>query len=155
MALRYDWLLLHGEDVVIVVYGHHATLVQTGLVGLEVAHDATGPFVDSIAHEGLQAEVEDIVASDDEKVIVEVQFVDGKLNVAYGAEARLVGARAVINDGDVVRVLGGPCFEVMSELMVADDDEAVHEVAVVDIIDEPVQDGLVAHLQERLWEILC
>ena len=42
----------------------------------------------------------------------------------------------------------------MGELVIGDDDVFIHQASAVDVVNEPVEDGLVAHFEERLREIL-
>ena len=153
MALGPRGLLFHGHDAVGGIDFEHAALVETFLAGLMEAHHARGLLLVCIAHEVLQTEVEHIVAGDDEHVAREAEAVHGKPDVAHGAEAGLVGRSSVIDHGDLLAFAGGPLLEVAGKLVVADYDVFVDKAGAVDVIDEPVQDGLVLHLEEGLGEV--
>lgn len=153
VALGLCGLLFHGHDAVVAVDFEHAALVKALLAGLMKAHHAAGTLGVCIAHEVLQTEVEHIVAGDDEHVAREAEAVHGKPDVAHGAEAGLVGRRAVIDHGDFLTFAGGPLLEVAGKLVVADYDVFVDKAGAVDVVDEPVQDGLVLHLEEGLGEV--
>lgn len=66
MGLRRWRLLRHADDTVAVVNGDNTTLEETLLVSLVESHHTGCLFLDSITHEMLEREVEDIVAGDDE-----------------------------------------------------------------------------------------
>lgn len=153
MALGLCGLLFHGHDAVTVVDFEHAALVEAFVTGFLEAHHARGPLLVCITHKVLQTEVEHIVAGDDEHVASEAEAVHGKPDVAHGAEAGLVGRRAVIDHGDFLAFAGGPLLEVAGKLVVADYDVFVDKAGAVDVVDEPVQDGLVLHLEEGLGEV--
>ena len=153
VALRLGGLLFHREDEVVVHLGNTA-LAESLLGLLVVAHDAGGGFPAGVAHEVDQTEREQIVAGNDQEVVVELTLVDGKLDVAHGTETGLVGRGAVVEHGDQLRTLGGPLLEDGCKLMVGDDDVLVNELALFDIVDEPIEDGLPAYLQQGLGEVL-
>lgn len=153
VALGPRGLLFHGHDAVSGVDFEHAALVEAFLVGLMEAHHATGTLLVCIAHEVLQTEVEHVVAGDHEHVAREAEAVHGKPDVAHGAEAGLVGRRAVIDHGDFLTFACRPLLEVAGKLVVADYDVFVDKAGAVDVVDEPVQDGLVLHLEEGLGEV--
>jgi len=48
----------------------------------------------------------------------------------------------------------GPLLEMGGELMVGDDDVLIDETAGGDVIDQPVEDGLITDLQQWLREVL-
>lgn len=153
VALGLRGLLFHGHDAVIVVDFEHTALVKALLAGLVETHHAAGTLGVGIAHKVLQTEVEHIVAGDDEHVARETEAVHGKADVAHGAEAGLVGRRAVIDHGDLLAFACCPLLEVVGKLVVADYDVFVDKAGAVDVVDEPVQDGLVLHLEEGLGEV--
>lgn len=153
VALGLCGLFFHGHDAVAVGDFEHAALVEAFLVGFMEAHYAAGTLLVCIAHEVLQAEVEHVVAGDDEHVAREAEAIHGKPNVAHGAEAGLVGRSAVIDHGDFLAFAGSPLLEVAGKLVVADYDVFVDKAGAVDVVDEPVQDGLVLHLEEGLGEV--
>ena len=153
VALGLCGLLFHGHDAVAAVDFEHAALVEAFLIGFFEAHHARGLLPVCIAHEVLQAEVEHVVAGDDEHVAREAEAVHGKPDVAHGAEAGLVGRSSVIDHGDLLAFAGGPLLEVAGKLVVADYDVFVDKAGAVDVVDEPVQDGLVLHLEEGLGEV--
>lgn len=153
MALGLCGLFFHGHDAVIAVDFEHAALVEAFLVGFMEAHYAAGPLPVCIAHEVLQTEVEHIVAGDDEHVAREAEAVHGKPDVAHGAEAGLVGRSSVIDHGDLLAFSCRPLLEVACKLVVADYDVFIDKAGTVDVVDEPVQDGPVLHLEEGLGEV--
>ena len=148
-------LLGHAQDAVVCVDGNDAALEEFLVVGLPKAHDAGGLLLAGIAHETLQAEVQQVVAGNDEHVVVEMEQVDGKLYVAHGSEACLVGGGAVVHDSHLLSLRCSPLLEVTGELMVRDDDVFIDQSCTVDVVDEPVEDSFFAHLEERLGEVLC
>lgn len=153
VALGLRGLLFHGHDAVAVVDFEHAALVEAFLTGFFEAHHAAGTLGVGIAHEVLQAEVKHVVAGDDEHIAREAEAVHGKAYVAHGAEAGLVGRRTVIDHGDFLALACRPLLEVAGKLVVADYDVFVDKAGAVDVVDEPVQDGLVLHLEEGLGEV--
>ena len=153
VTLGLRGLLFHGHDAVAVVDFEHAALVEAFLVGLMEAHHAAGTLGVGIAHEMLQTEVEHIVTGDDEHVAREAEAVHGKPDVAHGAEAGLVGRSSVIDHGDLLAFACSPLLEVAGKLVVTDYDVFVDKAGAVDVVDEPVQDGLVPHLEEGLGEV--
>lgn len=153
VALGLCGLFFHGHDAVAVVDFEHAALVEAFLIRFFEAHYAAGTLLVCIAHEVLQTEVEHVVAGDHEHVACKAEAVHGKADVAHGAEAGLVGRRAVIDHGDLLAFAGGPLLEVAGKLVVADYDVFVDKAGAVDVVDEPVQDGLVLHLEEGLGEV--
>ena len=153
VALGLCGLFFHGHDAVIAVDFEHTALVEAFLIRFFEAHHARGLLLVCIAHEVLQTEVEHIVAGDDEHVAREAEAVHGKPDVAHGAEAGLVGRRAVIDHGDFLAFACRPLLEVAGKLVVADHDVFVDKAGSVDVVDEPVQDGLVLHLEEGLGEV--
>lgn len=153
MALGLCGLLFHGHDAVIVVDFEHAALVEAFLIGFSEAHHARGLLLVCIAHEVLQTEVEHVVAGNHEHVAREAEAVHGKPDVAHGAEAGLVGRRTVIDHGDFLALACRPLLKVAGKLVVADYDVFVDKAGAVDVVDEPVQDGLVLHLEEGLGEV--
>lgn len=153
VALGLCGLLFHGHDAVAVVDFEHAALVEAFLTGFFEAHHAAGTLGVGIAHEVLQTEVEHVVAGYHEHVAREAEAIHGKADVAHGAEAGLVGRRAVIDHGDLLAFAGGPLLEVAGKLVIADYDVFVDKAGAVDVVDEPVQDGLVLHLEEGLGEV--
>ena len=106
-----------------------------------------------------QAEIQQVVPRHHQQVVVQAQRVDGELDVPHGAKARLVRGGSVVQDGDTgSRVKPGmrgrgPVLEDRGELVVGDDDVLVDEAGPVDVVDEPVQDGLLPYLQEGLGEV--
>lgn len=153
VALGARGLLFHGHDAVVAVDFEHAALVEAFLIRFFEAHHAAGTLLVGIAHKVLQAEVEHVVAGYHEHVAREAEAVHGKPDVAHGAEAGLVGRRAVIDHGDLLALACGPLLEVAGKLVVADHDVFVDKAGAVDVVDEPVQDGLVLHLEEGLGEV--
>lgn len=154
VALGLGGLLFHREDEVVVVHLGNTALAEALLGLLVVAHDAGGGFPAGVAHEVDQTERQQVVAGNDQEVVVELTLVDGKLDVAHRTETGLVGRGAVVEHGDGLRTLGGPLLEDGCKLMVGDDDVLVNELALVDIVDEPIEDGLPAYLQQGLGEVL-
>ena len=82
MGLGRRRLLGHAEDAVVLIYGNDAALQQPLFVLLPEAHDAGGLLLVGIAYELYEAEVQEVVACDDQHVVVEMEFVDGELYVA-------------------------------------------------------------------------
>ena len=56
VAFRVGGLLFHGEDQAVAIDSGHAAFVEARLVGLVVAHDASGVLGLSVGEEALQAE---------------------------------------------------------------------------------------------------
>ena len=121
-----------------------------------------------ILQETHQAEIQQVVPRHHQQVVVQAQRVDGELDVPHGAEARLVRGGSVVQDGDRCPIRSGmttdvipgltgnlfrPVLEDRGELVVGDDDVLVDEAGPVDVVDEPVQDGLLPYLQEGLGEV--
>lgn len=71
VGLRRWRLLRHADDTVVVVNGDNTTLEESLLVSLVESHHAGCLLLDSITHEMLEREVEDIVAGYDEVIIVQ------------------------------------------------------------------------------------
>ena len=152
MAPGRGRLLLHRQDAVLRIHLHDAALVQAGLLRLVIAHDAGRPLGPRIANETAEAEIQDIVPGDDQEVVVQGQRIDGILDVAHGPQAGLVGRSTVIHDRHAGR---RPLFENRREFVVGDDHETIHEAGTADVVDQPVQDGLVPYLEQGFGKILC
>ena len=151
VALRMGRFLLHFQDEVVFIDRRHARLVKLLFRGLKVPHNAGRTFITGILNKPYQAEIQQVISCDHEQVVIKAQFVDSELDVAHGAEARLVRRRAVVEDGDALPG-SRPFLEDMRELVVGNDDVAIDTAGGVDVVDEPVQDGLVPYLQEGFGE---
>ena len=93
-------LFLHLEDAEIGVDFDDAGPLEFVDLELVVAHNHRGAFLFEGFHEAAEAEVEDIVGSDDQQIFVEAVGVDGQDQVADGAEAGFVVRRSVVEDSD-------------------------------------------------------
>lgn len=70
VALGGGWLLFHGEDQAVGIDLCDAGLMEAGVVGLVVAHDASGAFFFRKANERAEAEVQEIVAGHHQEVVI-------------------------------------------------------------------------------------
>lgn len=138
----------HAQYAVLFVDGDDAALEEALFVCFPKAHDAGGLFLVGVVDEALQAEVQQVVAGDDEHVVVEVELFDGELYVADGSESCFVGGCAVVHDGYFLWFCVCPVLEVTGELVVGDDDVFVDESGFVYVVDEPVEDCFVAYCEE-------
>ena len=68
VALWLLWLLFHVHHLVVLVEHHHACALQLLYRWLLMAHDAGGLLLVGEVYELLEAEVEDVVGGDNEKV---------------------------------------------------------------------------------------
>ncbi|MPN29084.1 hypothetical protein SDC9_176533 [bioreactor metagenome] len=124
-------------------------------VRFSIAHGAGCAFVLRVADEPGQAEIQHVVAGDDQQVIIQAQPVDRVLDIDDRAKTGLVGACPVIHhcDGQFARL--GPFIKMMGEFVVGDHDIFAHFTGCMDIIQQPVQDGLFANFQQGLGIVLC
>lgn len=88
-------LFLHLEDAEIGVDFDDASPLEFVDLGLVVAHNHRGSFLLEGFHEAAEAEVEDIVGCDDQKIFVEAVGVYGQDQIADSAEAGFVGESLV------------------------------------------------------------
>ena len=153
MGLGLGGLFLEGEDPVVVADHCHAALFQPRGVRLIVAHDAGGALFLRVGDELRQREIQHVVAGDDQHFVVQIQRIDGELHVLHRAEAGFVGGGAVVHHGDLLGLGLRPVDEVGRVLVVGDDHVFIHHAEGIDVVHQPVEDGLLAHLQQRLGEV--
>ncbi len=94
---------------------------------------------------------EQVVARDDDEVVVEPGLVEHVADVADRAEPVVVRRRAVVHDPDSVTP-GGPLLEVRGELRVRDDDRLVH-AHLLQSLEDVVEHRLPTDLEQRLRAI--
>ena len=146
----------HTQHAVGLVDGHYTALQQFLLRGFVESHDARRLLGACIVDEARQAEVQHVVAGNDQIAVGgHVGLADGKFDVAHGAQPCFVAFGAVVEHGDVLRLGLCPFLEVMGKAMVRDDDIFIDATAAVDVVDEPVKNGLVAYFQQRFREVFC
>ena len=153
VASRLGRLFFHGDDPPLGVNLSDARLAEFGQIGLVVPHDAAGAFRAGIAQEATQAEREQVITGDDEHVLIDPAAVDGQLDVANGAKPRFIRRRAVVQNDDGRPVAVRPCLENGGKLMVRHNDISIHHTGTVDVIDQPVQDGLAPDIQQGLGKV--
>ena len=155
MALGVFGLLFHIEHLVVLVQYDNTCALQFLDGWLVVADDARCAFCLGILHEVTEGEEQQVVGGYDKEVIVYLQFVHGKEEVADGTESGVVGFRAIVDDGDgfCIGLLVFPLVEDVGKLVVGDDDVLVDVGNGIDVIKHTSQDGVVAYLQQWLGKV--
>ena len=97
---------------------------------------------------------EQVVARDDDDVVVHVLGLQDEMDVADGAELVGVVGRAVVDDGEVElglvgAVIRGPLLEVAGELGVGDDVNAVNAADGREVVEHVVDHRLAGDRQQR------
>ena len=114
--------------------------------GDRAAHPVRAPRVD----ERLEAEVEQVVARDDEQVVVDPGLGDDEPQVADRAEPVVVRGRRVVVDGGRAGPALAPRLERRRLARVRHDVDLVDLVHLFDRVDDPVQDRPPADRQQLL-----
>ena len=153
MALGLGGLFLHGKNLAVLVNLHHAALHKFLFIRLKVAHDAGCSLIFGVSHKFCQREVQHIITGDDQHIVIKPQLFNGILHIAYSTQTGVIAAGSIINDNNILRLLCCPFFKVMGKLVVADDHIGVHQSSRVDVVNQPVQNGFLPHLQQRLRKI--
>ena len=151
VALGVGGFFDHRQDQAVLIDRGDSRLAELLDRGLVVAHDAGRALRAGVVDKAHEAEIQQVVAGDDQEVVVQAQAVDGELDVADGAEAGFVGGGAVVEDGDTFTFC--PFLKDPRELMIGNHHVFIHHAGLVDVVDQPVQDGLVPHLQEGFREV--
>ena len=105
---------------------------------------ARSPVGDEIA----KAILEQVVARDDEQVVVDPAALDGQLEVSDRTEPVFVGERAVIVDDHAGRPR--PAAELVGKAAVRDQMDLVHFGDLASVLENPVDDRPAADGQQRL-----
>ena len=146
MGFRLSGLLLHIEDLVVLIEDYNAGALEFGDIGLLMTHDATGLLGLGEIDKLLETEEENIVGSNNQQgriaLITTVEIIDGEQQVADSPETGFVGFGTVVEDGDRLGVASIllPGLEVVGELMVGDDDVLVDVGNTVDIDEHTIED---------------
>ena len=156
VALGLPGLLFHVQYAQGIVDHNNAGALELLDGGLLVAHDAGGVLLQGEVDELLEGEEQEVVGSNYEHVVVDVQLVDGKEEVAHGSQTGVVGLGAIVDNGDGLGVglTGRPFLEDGGKLVVGDDDVLIDLGDAVDIIEHTAQYGTLAYLQQGLGEVL-
>ena len=152
-ALRLVGLLLEGDDPAVVVGGVHAVALHR----LEVADVIDGLdrrlLLEAELTELLEPRaLEDAVSRRDQQVVVEAAGADDKVEVADGAQLRLVALRAVVDHLQLEppRPAGRELTEVRRELCVGDDVDAFEGGNLLELAEQPLEDRVSPDLEQRL-----
>ena len=119
-----------------------------------IAHHTGGVLLPLVGDESTKAEIQQVVPRDDQKILHKAQTLNGKLDVPHRAQTRLVALGAVIQDGNRKIVPVGPATEMMHKAVVRDHHIFIHDTGPVDVLQQPVQNGLVPYLQQGLRKVL-
>ena len=157
MALGVFGLLFHIKHLVVLVQYDNTCALQFIDGWLVVADDARRAFCLGKIHKVTEREEQQVVGCYDKEVIVYLQFVHGKEEIADSTESGVVGLRAIIDDGDgfCIGLLVFPLVEDVGKLVVGDDDVLIDVGNGIDVIKHTSQDSVVAYLQQRLGKVLC
>ena len=157
MALGVFGLLFHIEHLVVLIQYYNTCALQFIDGWLVVADDARRAFCLGILHKVTEREEQQVVGCYDKEVIVYLQFVHGKEEVANSTESGVVGLCAIIDDGDGfgIGLLVFPLVEDVGKLVVGDDDVLIDVGNGINVIKHTSQDSVVAYLKQRLGKILC
>ena len=157
MALGMFGLLFHIQHLVVLVQYDNTCALQFIDGWLVVADDARRAFCLGVLHKVTEGEEQQVVGSYDKEVIVYLQFIHSKEEVADSTESGVVGLCAIIDDGDGfgIGLLVFPLVEDVGKLVVGDDDVLVDVGNGIDVIKHTSQDSVVAYLQQRLGKVLC
>ena len=146
MGFGDSGLLLHIENLVVLIEDYNAGALEFGDIGLLMTHDATGLLGLGEIDKLLETEEEDVVGSNNQQgriaLIATVEIIDGEQQVADSTETGFVGFGTIVEDGDGLGVASIllPGLEVMGELMVGDDDVLVDVGNTVDIDEHTIED---------------
>lgn len=156
MALGLLRLFFHVQYSVLLVHHNDSSALKFLDTGLLVAHDATGAFLQGEVHELLEGEKQEVIGSDYQHVVVDMQLVDGEKEVAHGTQTGVVGLGAIVDNGDGlgIALLRSPFAEDGGELVVGDEDVLIDLGDAVDVIEHAAQNGALADLQQGLGEVL-
>ena len=137
MAFRHLWFLFHSQHSELFVKLNDARALQLLYRGLLVAHDATRLLLAGKVDELLEREEQQVVSCHHEQVVVNLQFVESKQQVADGSQTGFIGFRTVVNDGDRFAIVytPAPLFKDGSKAMVCNNDVLVNGIDTVDIVE--------------------
>ena len=107
-----------------------------------------------ISHKFGKREIQHIVAGDHQQVIVQPQLVNGKLHVTHSTKPGLIAAGSIVHHLNILLLGGCPVLKMMGKLVVANDHIGIHQAGGVDVVYQPVQDGLLSHFQQRFGKVL-
>ena len=108
----------HIRHEVISVYREDPALLQLLFGRLEISHNTGGVFLPEIRDEPTEAEIEQVVARDNEQVTVKTQPFKCKSDIAHGTEPRFVRFCPVVNDSDAVRFTFSPLLKKADKFMI-------------------------------------
>ena len=117
-----------------------------------MTHHAGGAAGGGIGNKAAQAEIQHIVPGHYQQVVPDVLLFHGKQDVPDGAEARFIGFGPVVRHGDL-RAAFRPFLKDLRELVVGDHCELIHPGVLLQVPDQPVQDGGGADLQQGLGKV--
>ena len=146
MGFGDSGLLLHIENLVVLIEDYNAGALEFGDIGLLMTHDATGLLGLGEIDKLMDTEEEDVVGSNNQQgriaLIATVEIIDGEQQVADSTETGFVGFGTIVEDGDGLGVASVPLpgLEVMSELMVGDNNVLVDVGNPVDINEHTIED---------------
>ena len=114
--------------------------------------DAGTAILFSEPHKGNETEIQNVVPGQHQHIFINAQLVYGKLDILHSAKPSLIGTRTVIHNGNRESVATAPVLKMPGKLMIADDNELIHQF--FNIVHQPIQDGLLSHLQQGLGKVL-
>ena len=136
----------HFNNPVLIVHNGYAGLMELLFAFFPITHDAGGLLFPKIMNERLQTEIQEIITCDDEKIIIQSQLINCKLNIPDCSQSGFIAFCSVIKDGNRQLMVIGPRFKVMCKLMVAYDDVLVNNPRSINVLQKPVKDRLVLNL---------
>ena len=171
MALRHLRFFFHPQHSVLGIKLHHTCTLQFLDRRLFMTHDTTRLFLLRKVHELLEREEQQVIRSHHQHIIVYLQFLHCKQQVANSPQSGLVRLCPVIHDCDFFtlgpgpgikflisgpgpRVKFCPVFEDRGELMIGNNDMLIDIRDGIDIIKHSPENRILAYLQQRFGEIL-
>ena len=155
MAFRLLRLLLHVEYPHLLVHDDDTRPLQLLYRRLFVAHDTRGSFLLGKVDKFLEREEQQIVCCDHQQVVVNVQLLHRKQQVADGTQAGIVGFCTVVHNGDglLVVLFFRPLLKDGGKLMVRDHDMLVNLRNAVDVVQHTSKNGVLSYFQQRFRKV--
>ena len=141
-----------------------------------MAHDAAGLLLSRKIHKLLEAKEQQIIRCHHQQVIINLQLIHRKQQVAHSTKASVIRLSSIIHNGNrflisdhgllglngcffiriirEIRVRFNPFLKYRRKLMIRNDDMLIHLRNLVDIIKHSSQDRILTYLQQRLRKVL-